>query len=224
MTLQELINAVMLKATGKSTILAESNSKWGKIRGIANYYQNAWANEPSARPGWASLYEKDRVIGSVSNKRTYDLDDDILEISVANGDRPYIMTSDGKYKTYFNLISYDDLDNYEGSNSIAKIGNTIVFSRDFKEGDKEYDGKIYLPVYTSFDDLEDADDDIIVDDPYWLVTICAAEYIRNDIVKQNQYSNLIAEANNLMTNMLRRNRGASTRRVRGNWRNPGGDI
>ena len=33
MTLQELINAVMLKATGKATILAKTNAKWSKIRG-----------------------------------------------------------------------------------------------------------------------------------------------------------------------------------------------
>lgn len=221
MTLQELINAVMLKATGKATILARSNSKWEKVRGIANYYQNAWRNEPSARPGWASLYEKDRVIGRVSKKRTYDLDEDIYEISNANGDYVYILTEDGN-KLPYELVSYDDLQNYEGKNACAKLGLQLVFSRDFKEEDQEFGGRIIAPVYVTFDDLEDEDDDIIVDDPYWLVTICAAEYIRNDIVKQNQYSNLITEANSLMNNMIRRNRGTQTRKVRGQWRNVGG--
>ncbi len=50
----------------------------------------------------------------------------------------------------------------------------------------------------------------------------AAEYIRNDIVKQNQYGNLVAEANNLMTSMIRNNRSGQVRHVRGGWRNGGG--
>ena len=77
-------------------------------------------------------------------------------------------------------------------------------------------------MYASLEELENPDDDILVDNPEWLVTMTAAEYIRNDIVKQNQYGNLVAEANNLMTSMIRNNRSGQVRHVRGGWRNGGG--
>lgn len=219
MTLQELINAVMLKATGKPTILARGNTKWEKIRGIANYYQQAWLHEPEQR--WNSRYERARQLGTISNNDEYELDDDIMEVSTARGDDIYILTTAG-HKVPFQLVSYDDLKNYTNGNFCAKLGQSLVFNRQFDELDQCYGGTIYAPVYTTLEDLEDENDDVLVDDPYWLVTMTAAEYIRNDIVKQNQYGNLVAEANNLMASMIRKNRAGSVHRVRGKWRNGGG--
>lgn len=219
MTLQELIDAVILKATGKATILTENNAKWQKIRGIANYYQNAWLNEPGQT--WNSRYDRARQIGVISNNDEYSLDDDIMEISTSKGDNIYVLTKSGK-RVEFQLVSYDDLKNYATGNYCAKIGQNLVFSKQFAENDPCFGGKLFAPVYTAVEDLESPNDDIAVDDPWWLVTIVAAEYIRNDIVKQNQYGNLMAEANNLMTGMIQRNRGGQVRKVRGAWRNSGG--
>ena len=219
MTLQELINAVMLKATGKPTILASNNTKWEKIRGIANYYQQAWANEPGQH--WNSLYERARQIGTISNNDEYDLDDDIAEISTAKGDDIYVLADDGS-KIKFQLVNYDDLQNHLTGNYCAKLGQTLVFNARFADDDPCYGGKLYAPIYHTIEDLEDADDDVVVDNPEWLVTMTAAEYIRNDIVKQNQYGNLVAEANNLMTSMIRNNRAGQVRHIRGSFRNGGG--
>ena len=219
MTLQELINAVMLKATGKPTILASNNTKWLKIRGIANYYQNAWLNEPGQH--WNSRYERARQIGTISNSDEYELDDDIAEISTAKGDNVYVLTNGGS-KIPFQLVNYDDLKNYPTGNYCAKLGQSLVFNTRFVDDDPCYGGKLYAPVYTTIEDLESADDDVAVDNPEWLVTMVAAEYIRNDIVKQNQYGNLVAEANNLMASMIRNNRAGQVRHVRGGWRNGGG--
>lgn len=219
MTFQELCNAVMLKATGKATILSPDNAKWKKILGIANHYQNAWLNEPGQK--WNSRYERAYELGTISDTDIYELDELVDEISVARGDRIYIETEDGK-RIKYDLVDYDDLQNYSAGNYCAKMGNNLVFSRVFDEDSPEYGGTIYAPVYLGIEELTGKDDDIIVDDPYWLVTICAAEYIRNDIVKQNQYGNLMAEANNLMSSMIQRNRGGQVRKVRGSWRCPGG--
>lgn len=219
MTLQELINAVMLKATGKATVLVPTNAKWEKIRGIANYYQQAWLNEPGQH--WNSRYERARAVGTVSSTEEYELDDDIASISTAEGDSIYIDDKDGR-RVNFQLVGYDDLKNYPIGNYCAKLNRTLVFNNKFAEDDPCFGCTIYAPVYTTIEDLESADDDVSVDDPYWLVTICAAEYIRNDIVKQNQYGNLMAEANNLMTGMIQRNRAGQVRRVRGSFRNVGG--
>ncbi len=219
MTLQELIDAVILKATGKATILTQNNAKWQKIRGIANYYQNAWLNEPGQ--SWNSRYERARQIGTISSNDEYSLDDDIVEVSTSKGDNIYVLTKDGG-KVEFQLVSYDDLKNYPVGNYCAKIGQNLVFNKRFSENNPCFGGKLFAPVYTSVEELEGPNDDISVDDPFWLVTIVAAEYIRNDIVKQNQYGNLMTEANNLMTGMIQRNRSGQVRKVRGAWRNPGG--
>lgn len=221
MTLQELINAVMLKATGKPTILTSANAKWEKIRGIANYYQKAWLNEPGVH--WNSRYERARQIGVISNSDEYELDDDIAEVSTAKGDNVYILANSGK-KANFQLVEYDDLKNYPSGNYCAKLGHSIVLNARIAEDDPLYGGKLFAPVYTTLEDLESPDDDVLVDSPEWLVTMSAAEYIRNDIVKQNQYGNLVAEANNLMTSMIRNNRAGQVRHIRGSFRNGGGMI
>ena len=66
-------------------------------------------------------------------------------------------------------------------------------------------GIINVPVYLRAPLLTKADSIVPVDNPMWLVTMCAAEYARNDILLQNQYSNLIAEANQLMQKMIENN-------------------
>lgn len=219
MTLQELINATILKATGKPTILDRNNTKWEKIRGIANYYQNVWLNEPGQH--WNSRYERARQIGTISSSDEYSLDDDITDISSAKGDNIYVLTTAGK-KVPFQLVNYDDLKNYPVGNYCAKLGRSVVFNANFTEDNPCYGGKLFAPVYTSLEELENPDDDILVDNPEWLVVMSAAEYIRNDIVKQNQYGNLIAEANNLMTSMIRNNRIGQVQHIRGSFRNGGG--
>ena len=172
----------MLKATGKPTILASNNTKWLKIRGIANYYQNAWLNEPGQH--WNSRYERARQIGTISNSDEYELDDDIAEISTAKGDNVYVLTNGGS-KIPFQLVNYDDLKNYPTGNYCAKLGQSLVFNTRFVDDDPCYGGKLYAPVYTTIEDLESADDDVAVDNPEWLVTMVAAEYIRNDIDRKS---------------------------------------
>jgi len=56
--------------------------------------------------------------------------------------------------------------------------------------------------------LTSAGSTVPVDDPNWLVKITAAEWVRNDSVRQNQYPNLIAEANALMEKMKEANDGS----------------
>lgn len=224
MTLQELINAVMLKATGKPTILPTTNTKWEKIRGIANYYQQAWAHEPGQH--WRSLYNIESF-GTITNAGMYQFPEWIDEVSTAFGDNIFVHTTDGK-NIEFELVDHDDFEQHLTGNYCTITGHDeadgrfITFSKGFADDDPCYGGELFVPVYYKLGDMVNPDDVVFVDDPYWLVTMCAAEYIRNDIVKQNQYGNLIAEANNLMTSMIRRNRVGQTRHIRGSFRNGGG--
>ena len=218
MTLQELINAVMLKATGKPTVLAQTNTKWEKIRGIANYYQKAWAHEPGQH--WNSLYNVANI-GTVSNESEYDLPDNVEEVSTANGDDIFILTTEGK-SVPFKLIEHDSWQNHPAGNYCFIRGRQIIFPSRFSSDDPCLGGTLYAPAYYKVPELVVADDETVVDMPEWLVTMTAAEYIRNDIVKQNQYGNLVAEANNLMTSMIKANRGGRIRHIRGSFRNGGG--
>lgn len=220
MTLQEIINAVMLKATGKPTILVASDMKWEKVRGIANYYQQAWANEPGQH--WNSLYNRAKLVGTITEgDDEYALPNDVADISTAKGDNIYILTSEGE-KVKYQLVDYDDLKNHTHGRFCAKIGNKLVFNDSFASGDPCLGGEIHAPVYVKVSNMTNAEDETAVDIPEWLVTMAAAEYIRNDIVKQNQYGNLIAEANNLMNSMIRNNRAGQVRHIRGSFRNGGG--
>ena len=221
MTVEELINAVILKATGKANTLQPGTPKWDKVLGIANAYQKVWQHEPSQH--WNSLYDPAHVVGTVSGKNAYELYDEIDAVSTSKGDDIYIEGTNGQ-KVNYQLVAYDDLKNYPTGRFCAVIGRQLVFNSGFSETDPEYGGKIHAPIFRNVENLENKNDEVAVDDPMWLVFMSAAEYIRNDIVKQNQYGNLIAEANNLMTDMIRRNRAGQVRKIRGNWHNGGGSY
>jgi hypothetical protein len=89
-----------------------------------------------------------------------------------------------------------------------------VFSKGFTENDPEYGGELVAPVYRAVTELERPSDRVQVDRPEWLVCMAAAEYVRNDIVRQNQYPNLLSEANNIMRKMKEENHASqSLRRI-----------
>lgn len=162
-------------------------------------------NEPGV--DWVSTYDPAVSIGTVTATDTFDLDDTIHKISQREGD--YIRIVDASDDTVyydFTLVSPDRLKHFSEGNYVAKVGNTLKFNRTFATTDPEFGGTINVPAYVTPDDVANSTDDITIDDPNWLVTICAAENVRNDLVRQNQYPNLVAEANELMAKMKENNR------------------
>ncbi|RYH70502.1 MAG: hypothetical protein EON54_01325 [Alcaligenaceae bacterium] len=199
MTLQELANAVLLKATGKATVLTPTDTKYQKILGIANAYQDSWQNEFGV--DWNSLYQKDFELGTISTTDTYELDDEIRKISDTRGD--FVQLFMGDNHVNYEIVAADTLKRYsDGAHVCAQIGRTLVFPSAFKEDSPLIGATIKAPVYVSVEPLVNPTDDVAVDIPRWLVVISAAEYVRNDITKQNQYPNLIAEADSLMDRMI----------------------
>lgn len=196
MTTDELVAAVVLKATGRNKDLKWGDKNYKKILGIANFYISSWQNEPEV--DWASLYDPEYSIGATRNTRRYELDrSEVNKISDMPGD--YIMVGNEPFQT----VTANQLKRYEGGNVCAVAGEYIIFGRDFTGG--ELGKTIKVPVYLKAETLKGARSVVPVDDPYWLVTICAAEYARSDILLQNQYSNLITEANQLMKKMIENN-------------------
>ena len=229
MTGTEAIAGVYLKATGKTATLT-SGSKYTKIIGLLGYYQRRWAREPNV--DWNSLYDPAVSIGTVTATDTFELDTStIRKISDREGDVVRIVWSDGVGYTDFDVVSIDALrekslgasrENRSG-NYCARNGGSLVFNHTFESDDSEFGGEIFVPCYIFPNEL-DADtltEDVQVDDPDWLITRAAAEYVRTDLTRANQYPNLIAEANEIMERMKDDNEAQVTEVGKG-WTAPGG--
>lgn len=225
MTLSELVAGVVLKATGEVSTATEGDAEWNKILGIANYYIIAWANEPGV--DWDSLYTPEQSFGAVTNTSTFALPATVTKISDKAGDTVRIDWTDGVGYTTFQVVTAADLKRYYLGNKstavgdvCAQVGRNLVFNRTFVSTDAEFGGIIKVPIYTTPTALAVAADTVPVDNPNWLVTVCAAEYVRNDITLAGQYPNLVAEANQIMTEMKDNNDTAQYQEM---YRVPVGD-
>ena len=209
MTVQEAIQAVFLKATGKTTTLT-SGTKFNRIVGLLNFYQRRWSNENGV--DWPSLYDPAFSLGTVTNTDSYDLDTStIRKISQRLGDQIRILWDDGEGYTDYDLVDAETLkDYYWGQNKenyngyyCSRIGNQLVFNHTFTEDDPEFGGEITVPCYTYANPIVSTalNDEIQVDDPDWLVLQCAAEYVRNDITRRSRYPEIQREANSAMDRM-----------------------
>lgn len=226
MTTSEFVAAVILKATGKTSTSISGDTKWTKVLGIANLLIDSWQNEPDV--DWSSLYDPSFSIGTVTNTDAFDLDDEIRKVSDTEGDVVRINHTDGTGYTDYDVVPADTLKQYysgqnkENSfgNYCAQIGRRLVFNRKFVSTDPQYGGTIYVPAYLYADHLVGDSDEVPVDIPNWLVVMSAAEYVRNDITRQNQYPNLISEANQLMVRMKEDN-DAQVSQLNMPWLAPG---
>lgn len=200
MTLTELVTAVILKATGKVTSLATTDAKYIKVKNIANFYISSWQNTPNV--DWSSLYEPAHSIGVVSATDTFTLDATIRKLSDTRGD--YVRLGSGTDITNaYQIVPADTLQRYAPTDHVcAQIGRNLVFRAGFGSDSQFIGETIYVPVYTFAENLSDESDVVPVDIPEWLVVIVAAEYVRNDPTKQNQYPNLIQEANLILQRMI----------------------
>lgn len=204
MNVTQLVKAVLLKATGKVKDLQPSDTKYQKILGIANLHIGTWQSEPGV--DWVSMYDPKYLIGTaIANSRSYAIDmTDIYKVSDAIYD--YVMVGEQR----FGVVPADLLKMYEGQDVCAISGETLLFARDFNQDSSEVGKNITVPVYLKASQLKSPGDIVPVSIPEWLVTMCAAEYVRNDILLQNQYPNLINEANALMKKMIENNESRSS--------------
>jgi hypothetical protein len=202
LTLTELIAKAYLAATGDVSTLVSSDDDYKKLLSIANTTQHDWATEPGVN--WASLYDPAVSIGTVSDTDTYDLDDTIRQLTTDSGDYVVITHTDDLTSKY-QIVAPEQLPQYTDGNYCARVGRTLKFNKTFASTDPEYGGEITVPAYITPDDLANATDEVVVDDPNWLVYMTAAEYVRSDIVLRDQYPNLVAKASNAMQGMKEAN-------------------
>ena len=193
MTTAQLVANIYLTANGKLPTFLSGSTKWLKILAIANNKIDTWQNEAN----WDSLYDPKHNCGIITATDTFALDSMVRLISQQPGDVVTIVKLDGT-KSYYQTVYAQQLKLYKTGKYCAQVGQTLVFNKAFTATDPEFGGTLQNPAYKFATHLV-ADADVVpVDDPQWLVLASSAEYVRNDIVKQNQYGPLVNEANALM--------------------------
>lgn len=218
MTITDFVSDTYLRATGKAT--TPPTSKYNQIIALGDFYQRRWARETGV--DWASLYEPAVSFGTVTATDSYDIDtSSVRKLSDRQGDYVRILWTDGVGYTDYTIVAHDKLqDYYWGPNKqysngfyCTQIAGQLVFNHIFSTGDSQFGGNIMVPVYTFPDAIDNTapdTDEVEVDDPDWLSTRCAAEFVRNDIVRRQRYPELLAEANDIMQRMKDDNEGQIT--------------
>lgn len=208
MTVAELLSQAYLLATGKAKAL--DATKKAKFLGLANIMQQQWENEPGI--DWDSTYEYVTLADPISEiANAYALPANVRDVSKKEGDRIRIQHSLSGQSSYYDIVRPQDLQAHYYSNNVAAvIKRQVVFPNMFLIDAPQYGGSIVVPAYTKLPALVDGTDEVLVDDPAWLVYMTAAEYVRNDITKANQYGNLVAYAANSMAKMKEDNAGQLT--------------
>lgn len=213
MTTTQAIQNTYLLATGKVTPPAAGTSKYEKILSLLNIFTQNWASE--AGIDWKSLRTTANVTGTVTATDTFALPATIAKVSKTRGDYVRIVHADGTTESDYTIVPIERLYNDEsklqgaGRFKVAISGGNLVFDKAFKSTDPQFGGTIQVPGYITPPELDDGADLIAVDDPYWLCFMAAAEYVRNDITRVQQYGNLVAQANNAMIGMKDDNNSAT---------------
>ncbi len=215
MTLDQAIQRTYLLATGKTTTLSSGSTKYEKIKALLNLYKDVWADESGIQ--WKSLRAV-ATIGTVTATDTFVLTG--VEVDkISNQEEDYVRINhvDGVSQSLYTITPIEKL--YRGGQSVNPIGGglgsaqglcavagtSLIFNYPFTASSVQIGGSIKVPHYPTPADMSGGTDVVAVDDPNWICFMAAAEYVRNDITRQNQYGNLIAQATNSMIAMKERN-------------------
>jgi len=202
MNVSQLISKANLAANGKTTPLAVTSPRYTQFLAIANMLQDDWLSEPDIQ--WNSRYEH-LSLGNITSDRV-DIDEDIYEFSKREGDYIVIVSpTDPKSLSYYSLVSPDEFRRYKNDSTCTVIGDELIFAKTFETDDSYYGGEVIVPVTMKLDPLVNPNDEVLIDDPNWLVYMTAAERVRNTVTKIGQYPALVQKANNLMDKMKQKN-------------------
>lgn len=208
MIVTDAIANTYLLATGKTTTLTAGTTKYTKILALLNMFTQQWAGEVGV--DWKSQRLVATVTGTVTATDTFAIPTTLSKVSKTKGDFVRIIHTDGVESDY-SIVPIERLYNESSKaqggtgNRVAVSGSNLIFDVAFTASSPQFGGTIYVPGYKIPATLDDGADTIEVDDPYWLCFMAAAEYVRNDITRVQQYPNLIAQANNAMEGMKNEN-------------------
>jgi hypothetical protein len=227
LTVDQAVAQVYLRATGKVTPLTFGTTKYTKILALLNFYTQEWALE--AGIDWNSLRQP-FPIGTVTATDTFSLDTDIGTMSQQEGDFVRISNIDGVSESEYTIVPpsrlYEDgpvllnggIGCFNSKGTCAISNGNLVFSTPFLASNPEFGGTIKVPGFIIPPALVGISDQIIVDDPNWLVVKSAAEYDRNDVTRVQLYPALNDEAAVLMENMKDQNQSQAESAYTGAYR------
>lgn len=199
----QLVNNAILQATGELYTGSVGDDDWKKMLMFANFFITNWANEPSV--DWISLYEPKINCGIISATDTFSLDPSISKISNQGDDYVQITQLDGQVVNY-QTIPPNELKRRTNGNFCSQIGSDLVFNKAFVASDPQIGGTLTVPSYAAPSLLVAPTDMVVVDDPNWLVLMCAAKWVQTDVTLAQNYPQFIAEANEVMQHMQLANR------------------
>lgn len=206
MTVDQAVAKTLLLATGKATTLAAGSSKYTRILALLNLAKDVWADEPDV--WWDSLRRYTALAALITATDSFSVGA-VDHVSKREGDFVFIVHTNGTTISKYTIVAgnslYDDDLDYEGDGVCAVMGGNLVFPRAFTTTDAQFGGTIKMPHYPAPADMTSGSDTIKTDSPTWSCLFAAGEFIRNDLVRQNQYGNLVAQANNAMIGMIDRN-------------------
>lgn len=193
-------------AVGKATPPTSGN-KYDALLLAGNMFIEQWQNEPNT--DWKSLFRRESV-ATVSATDTFPVDlDEVRKVSTNANDKVRLTATDGTYTDY-DIVTPHQLSTH--TKCVALVGENLVFDKPFDSDSQWIGASITLPYYTYAEPLVGANDEVPVDQPLWLVYMTAAEFVRNnDYIKQNQYSNLVAMAADVMKSMKKNNSESQSR-------------
>jgi hypothetical protein len=202
-TVDWVIQKAFLEAQRKSTAPTSGTSKYNALLGIVDNKQLEWASEPSVE--WDSLYSVVTLAAVVSATDTFALTGTINYISKREGN-PILITN-GTNTSRFMLVSPNQLDEYRYDDACAQVGSNLVFSKAFSASSSLIGYSIKVPSMLYPTDITSGSQNVQVDDPLWLVYMVAADFVRNDVVKRDNYDLLLQLAAERMAKMKQANGG-----------------
>lgn len=203
MNIPEFVQLVNFRATSKPVAPTAGSKKYNQIINAGQFFLRSFNAEPYT--DWPSLYDF-RSTGTVTATDTFPLDASIKKVSQQAGDFVRIVHTDDNVSEY-KLVSVDRLYENRYNFRVAVAGRNLIFPRSFTADDAQFGGTIVAPSYGFSTWPTDDVTDIVIDDPDWLVLVCAAEFVRNDATRKSEYPNLLGEARERLTKM-KENAGA----------------
>ncbi len=208
-TIQKAFLHAQRKATPPTT-----GSKFEALLDIADSMQKMWANEDGVI--WDSLYVRINI-GTATVTDTFPIPATIEKVS--NDSEDPILVGTQPYK----LVKPAQLYKYKDSKAVARVASNLKFSKAFAADDSLLGSAITVPGQGPVPDITSTADIVAVDQPMWLAYMMAAEFIRADVVKRDQYDNLLALADAVMADMKANNGGSDEVFDSGGWSPAGGE-
>jgi hypothetical protein len=167
---------------------------------------------------WRSTYDPEYEVDVISTSRFYTLSQNDV-FTIDDGYEEAILLVDYLSEEPPIIYRLADISTVNRASAVGKAispnvctitRSGLTFPYSFTEDDDEYGRTIVAPIYRKCKMLTKADDNIekltMIPNVYWLIAASAAEYARNDVVKGGEYANILAQANNLMLQMININR------------------